>query len=267
MELEFDADGFLAEKAAEIERSIEDNYRSLFQFSKKINYECHILLFTLRISRDDDRATLTATLFMRALEHYQATIILLRRGAIAAARVTLRALAEAIFKLCAISNNNDAPKIFSHEDNIYRLKIINKVRNNTYSSLEEARTGVTDERIELLKREIEVKWAKPLTAEEWSRLANLHEWYITHYTLLSKAVHTQVGDLDRYLDLGDNHEVRKLIYAPSIDEVPHLVSIASEILLIAASAFDQTFNVGFGLKIEELNELLDSAFIESRQGS
>jgi hypothetical protein len=79
--------------------------------------------------------------------------------------------------------------------------------------------------------------------------------------LLSKAVHTQVRDLEAYLKLDHTNEVEALLYVPSIDEIRLLVPTAAHLLLIGASAFDQVFGVGFGPKGEELQRFLESAFI------
>jgi hypothetical protein len=175
MEFEFDADDFLADRVAELERNIRHTYEDLFRGAAEINRECHILLFSPCISRDDGRAVLTATLFMRSLEHYQATIILLRKSTIAAARVTLRALVDATFRLRAVATSDDTWKTFILEDQAYRIKIINKGRQTPYRNLEETRTAATDEIYEALKAENKATGARVLSMEEWSTLAGMRD--------------------------------------------------------------------------------------------
>ena len=76
----------------------------------------------------------------------------------------------------------------------------------------------------------------------------MHDWYMTSYALLSKAVHTEVRQLDAYLKRDEFEDVKALEYAPSLDEIPLLALTATHLILIAASAFDKTFDIGFGPK-------------------
>src|SRR5690349_4902197 len=106
MVFEFDSDGFLTDRSNELEAGVHASYGSLFAGVRQINHDCHALLFSADVRNRDCQAIIIATLFMRALEHYQATIILLGRGLIAAARGTLRALVETTFKMRAIATNS-----------------------------------------------------------------------------------------------------------------------------------------------------------------
>ncbi|NKK60713.1 hypothetical protein GFM44_33315 [Rhizobium leguminosarum bv. viciae] len=260
MAFEFDNDGFLSERSSELEDDIYATYHDLFEGARRINHDCHALLFAADIRNRDRQAIIVATLFMRVLDHYQATIILLGRGVVAPARVTLRALVECTLKLRAIAINPDALEAFINEDLVDRLKLINKARNNAYPNLEETRAATTDDGVEELKREITQRGAKEIRTEQWSRLAGMHDWYITNYSLLSKAVHTQVRELEDYLKLGNSDEIQQLHYAPSMDELPLLIHTAAHCVLIAVSAFDKEFEMGFGPKGDEHAKFVDAAF-------
>lgn len=260
MEFEFDSDGFLTDRSDDLERGIRIKYLNVFEFSKKLNRECHELLFGARVHQSDGRAILAATLFMRALEHYQATVVLLGRGAVAAARVALRALVESTFRLRAVATREDAWRTFMLEDDARRLKIMNKAMANDYPNLEALRAAVTDQTLNDLKEKNKATGARSLTTEEWSRQAEMHDWYITNYALLSKAVHTEVRDLESYLVIDEHDDVKEFLYAPSIDEIPFLTLTAAHLLLICATAYDNVFQVGFGPKAADLGEFVDSAF-------
>lgn len=260
MAFKFDSDGFLTDRSNQLEADIYESYENLFAGARQINHDCHDLLFSADIHNHDHHAVIVATLFIRALEHYQATIILLGRGVIAAARVTLRALVETTFKIRAIATNPDALDVFINEDLVHRLKLINKARNNAHPNLEETRTAITDGDVKELKQEIQRRGAKSLKTEEWSELSGMHDWYTTNYALLSKAVHTQVRELEAYLKLGESGEIQKLHYAPSMNEIPLLILTAAHCLLIGASAFDKTFEMGFGPKGDEHSKFVAAGF-------
>jgi len=113
MVFEFDSDGFLTNRSNELEAGVHASHTDLFEGARQINHECHELLFSSDIRNRDVQAIITAMLLMRTLEHYQATIFLLGGGLIAAARVTLRAHVETIFRIRAIATNHDALRFLS----------------------------------------------------------------------------------------------------------------------------------------------------------
>lgn len=260
MVFKFDSDGFLTDRSGELEAGIFAAHHDLFAGARQINHDCHDLLFSADIRNRDILAIIVATLFMRILEHYQATIILLGRGVTAAARVALRALVETTFKIRAIVTNDDALKIFIAEDPVERRKLINKARNNAYPNLEETRKAISDELVKNLEQEIQSTGAKSLNTEDWSRRAGMHDWYTTNYALLSKAVHTQARELEAYLKVGESGKVESFHYAPAMDEIPYLILTAAHCLLIGASAFDKTFEMGFGPKGDEHVKFVESGF-------
>ncbi|MCM2395213.1 DUF5677 domain-containing protein [Rhizobium sp. S95] len=260
MDFEFDADGFLTKRSSDLEDGIRAAYCPLFAGARNINRDCHDLLFSATVRNHDHRAVIIATLFMRCLDHYQATIILLGRGVIPDAKVTLRALVECIFKMRAVSINSSSLEIFIKQDLLYRLKSMNNARNNSYSNIDEARSKITDDDIAQLKAEVKRRGAKEIKIVEWSRLADMHEWYIAHYTLLSDAIHTPVRELEAYLVLGEDSEIKQLRYAPALDDIPLLLLTAAQCLLIGASSFDKTFELGFGPKGDAHSRFVEAGF-------
>jgi hypothetical protein len=248
MEFQFDDDGFLTERADELEAALRAAHAALFQRIAEINRDCHGLLHSADIRNCDGRAIIAATLFMRALEHYQAAFLLLRRGLIAPARAPLRALVETVFRKRAIAADPDAFKTFIKEDLVHRKKLINKARNNAYPNLEAARAAITADLVKEVEQEIKAAGAKALTTKDWSQRAGMEDWYVTNYALLSQSVHTSVRDLEAYLTLDQSGELKALEYAPSLHEIPELALTAAHLILIAASAFDKVFETGFDPK-------------------
>lgn len=260
MDFEFDVDGFLTERSSELEESIRAAHRDLFARARNINRDCHELLFSANIRNHDGRAVIIATLFMRCLDHYQAIIILLGRGVIPGAKVTLRALVECIFKIRAVAINPNSLKMFIEQDLVYRRKSMKNARNNSYPNLDEARSAITDEDIAQLDAEAKRRGAKEIKIVEWSRLADMHEWYVTNYTLLSDAIHTPVRELEAYLVLGEDGEIKQLRYASALDDIPLLLLTAAHCLLIGASSFDKTFELGFGPKGDAHSSFVEAGF-------
>jgi hypothetical protein len=261
MEVAFDSDGFLTDRFNDIEAAVRAAPGALLTRAMQINRDAHALLFGADIRNRDGVAIVTATLFMRALEHYQATILMLGRGMVAPAQVTLRALVETVFRMRAIVIEPTAFKTFIAEDLVQRKKLIkNALKNPHHSNLEETARTVTPELLSKIEKEIGTAGAKHVSTAEWSQLAGMHEWYTTSYALLSKAVHTAVRELEAYLKLDAVGEVRELIYAPSLEEIPELILTAAHLVLSATSAFDKLFGLNFGPKGDAHAKFVEEGF-------
>lgn len=138
--------------------------------------------------------------------------------------------------------------------------MIEKAQRNNQPNLEELRQAITPSFVESLDKQIEDSGAKQLKVEDLSKLAGMHEWYTTHYALLSKATHTSVRDLESYLSIDEAGEVRGLIYAPSMEEIPLLVLTATHGILLGAAAFAGTFELDFRAKGNEHVEFVEAGF-------
>ena len=247
---QFDTDGFLSDAGFELETAIRARYSKEFSLAKVINRDCHTLLFGSDVHNGDPQELLVATLFLRVLEHFQGVISLLELGMVAPARATLRVMLEAVFATRAIVSNENLVNPFIKADLPERLKMMNKARHNDYEALKALRDSLSDEVVDELSADIARMNAKKLSAEELSRAAAMHEWYITMYTLLSAAVHTTVRDLESYLKIGDNDLVRSLTYAPQLDEIGVLAHTASHAVLLGAVSVDTLFKRNFKSKLD-----------------
>ncbi len=200
---EFDADGFLTDRRCTLELNIGRAHGRFFTRARQINRDCHELLFAAPIHNRDLQEILSATLFTRALEHYQATLILLSTGLVAPAKVTLRALLECVLTTRAVAADPDALRAFINDDLLQRRKLIRRAQQHDHPNLQELRQALSSDVIEGLEQQIEDLGAKSLKTEELSKLADMHDWYTTNYALLSKATHSNVRQLEAYLSLDE----------------------------------------------------------------
>jgi uncharacterized protein DUF5677 len=259
---EFDSDGFLTDRRGTLEAAINGTHDRLLKRARQINRDSHDLIFTVAIHKSDPKEILCATLFVRALEHYQATLILLGTGLIASAKVTLRAIMECVFTTRAVALDKDAWRIFINNDLLQRKKLIRSAQQHDYPNFGALRDAITSDFVENLERQIRDSGAKHLTIKELSEWAGMHDWYTTHYALLSTATHTNVRELEAYLSLDESEEFQYLKYAPSTDKIPHLALTAAHCILIAANAVTEVFEIDFQDKIDE-----HLAFIETEIGN
>lgn len=259
MTFEFDADGFLTHRRSVLELVVHRVHGRLLEHAKKINRDCHELLYLADIHKHDPKEVLCAILFARALEHYQATLILLGMALIAPAKVALRAMMESVFTTRAVAIDKDAWRAFINDDLLQRQKLIRRAQQYDHTNLKALREALTQDDVAgRLEEQIKTSGAKKLTTKELSKFAGMHEWYTTEYALLSKATHTSVRDLEDYLSPDFAGELQDLKYAPSAEEIPHLILTAAHCILLAAGAAAGIFEIDFQAKMRE-----HLAFIEA----
>lgn len=252
MIFEFDSDGFLTDRSSTLEAGIKRGHDSLFARAQEINRDCHELLFTADVRNRHPQAILVATLFMRVLEHYQATLILLGRGLVAPAKVVFRAALESVFTIRAVACDEGTLKTYVNSDLCRRLRLIRKAKQHDHTNLEELREALSNDRDGIfnnLNEQIKLSGARELKIEELSKLAGMHEWYTTVYGMLSKAAHTTVRDLEVYWSLNDAGDIQRLEYGPSMEEIPHVLLNAAHCILLAAAAVAGTFEIEFQSKM------------------
>jgi hypothetical protein len=153
-----------------------------------------------------------------------------------------RACLEAVFAARAIALAPDALRRFILDDQIERLKLANKADQYAYPNLEDLRQEVAKGLLSDIKLEVEADRATRFTTEDMSRLAGMHDWYVTIYPLWSKTAHSRVRDLEQYLVLDDKGEIRSLKYAPGLDSVPLLLLTTMHALLLGAQALGVLFD-------------------------
>ncbi|RWG78560.1 DUF5677 domain-containing protein [Mesorhizobium sp.] len=256
---EYGVDGFLSEEPLPLEAEIVRAHREVFALARRVNRECHKLIFGTDVRNRDGKAMLVASLFLRALQHYQSAVWLLQKGMIAAAKAAIRIELEAVFAVRAIAVSEENYRAYVNDDLLQRYKLMNKARMNDYPALGALRDSIGDgKQIGELKQKIADAGIKPILTEEWSKRAEMHDVYLSVYALLSYAIHSNVRELDAYLTLGPDSEVQEIEYAPSLDEIPDLVLIAADFIVMGSAAVERQFEINFADLRHELSAAIQA---------
>ncbi len=249
---EFDEDGFLTQRRDRLEASIRGAREPLFARAHQINRDCHRLVFSANVHSQDPREMLVAVSFIRALEHYQAAVLLLAAGLVAPAKVAIRAALEAVFTTRAIARDEAALKAFVMNDLLQRRKLVRKVQQHEHTNLLEFRGALTADFVRQLEAEIQKTGVKPQTTEELSKVAGMHDWYTTAYAMLSQATHTAVRELECYLAFDGDGNARSVEYAPSLEDISWLLLTAAHCILLGGDAVAETFGLQYESRAEHL---------------
>ena len=97
--MDFNEKGFLGTAIVEFSKSVEEHYAAFFEACSRINELAHAVKFELEVHNKDGQEVLAATLFLRLLNGFQATVILSRLGLVTEAKIVLRSALESLFIL------------------------------------------------------------------------------------------------------------------------------------------------------------------------
>jgi hypothetical protein len=244
MESNAELDGFLMEGLS-LEIEVSRNNSEDFDIAHKINRECHSLIFDhMKVRNRDGQSMLVAALFLRALQRFQASILLFRKGLVASGKVAIRAELEATFAVRAIAADEGNLRAFVKDELRARWEIMKNARKYDYPIMKRVREGISDEDFSRLTEQVSSANLKDkLSTSTLSKWAELHELYVSTYSFLSQAAHSGVRELDAYFILGADGEVSEIEYAPKREEVTDLLLTACEFVLLGSDAVCRQFEI------------------------
>lgn len=165
------------------------------------------------------------------------------RGLLPQSRSLTRTMIDALFTLCAISKDKKYADEFIQEDHRNRLRFLNKYRELHGGLPPEVDIEEIESLEKELKEEIQDNEIKKKSFEQWSKDAGMHDWYLSAYSVLSDSVHTKVKDLERYLVLDENNEIKDFRWGPDDHDIETLLMTHIQSMIIglkcAQSLFDK----------------------------
>jgi hypothetical protein len=254
---DFNEKGFLGSQIDEFTTSAKTRYSQFFDLAYKANELAHVLQFELngKVHNRDPQEFISATLYLRILNGYQATVMLAMKGLIFEAKVVLRSLLESLFILKCVSKEEEFGYEYLKSCYVQSLKWMNIAHQSKDAHFESVRKYATPEVMAALKKRIEEDKCKELpTIEIISQRADLHSLYNTQYRLLSEQVHSLPISLDQFLIRDEEGEIAEFDWGPKHEDIDFILFTAIQILLIALDSITKLFEVD---KTEQLKILDD----------
>lgn len=207
-------DGFLSEESDKGRENYYLKYQDIFDFAKDLNRFCMQFMQDQKVEWEDKQKYLIKILYLRILENYQATLLLLERGILPPSKVLTRAMLETVFILGGLYNKPELIQCYfdQHEEGTKRnLKAALKFKN------EQLRKHVKEQNIEghyvKKKKDLKGKELNILTPKQWAIAADLEDFYNLYYTLYSNAIHSNLSSLNDHVD--ESEKERNLAFGPS----------------------------------------------------
>ena len=210
-----------------------EQFKSWFSLANQVNSHSLSSMFQLDAHNQVIHELMLASLYLRTLHNYQGAILMAERGMVTQARVLARAMLDSIFPLVAISKDHEFAKVYAENHLLQQVKYYEKAKKLENARIPEIDDPKNLEKEEELRKQIKDLGVKHITTEELARRADLYEWYLTAYALLSGTVHSRAGDLEEYLVLTEEQEIKELDWGPRTKGMKTLMMTAIESMLIA----------------------------------
>ncbi len=254
--------GFISSEVRVWIKKFRSEYSEVFNLADETNRFCQKSVFQLDAHSKHLHEILVATLYIRTLSNYQAVILLAERGMMPEARTITRAMLETVFSLCAVAKSEQLATDYVREDQKKRLKFLNKFKEFHGDLPKDVDVDEIEELENRLKEDIKQKKIKERTTKQWAEEAGLSNWYLTAYALLSDSVHTKVRDLERYLVVNGNHEIKEFKWGPDDTGMDEILLTAIEAILIALKSTLDFFKKQKDEMIDELHDRLKQIVAE-----
>ncbi len=218
--------GFIGQEIVAWVEANKKAHKELFEEAEKLNNDCYRILGDLKINKNDLRQTVIACLFPRCMELFQATYILVARGMCPSANIIFRSLMETTFALCATAKDDEALEAYILNDELWRLKLTNKMLRHKGDTFAEISHEALQEINTELAKKIKGQKIKKFSTEEFSKRAGLHDWYVTAYASTSNAVHATIRDMEQYLEIDEKDDIKAIRFGPTDKDIHTILSVA-----------------------------------------
>ena len=259
------SDGFLDPKLQHWIQESRKRYPEWHRIAGDVNRFSLNVLFSLDARNGVIEELLLASLYLRILHTFQGAILLAERGMLTQGRMLARSMLEAVFPLAAIAKDSGFAKEYANKHKLQQLKFFRKAQQLGSEMVKELEDPETKQLVEELKDEIDNLSIKVLRTEDIAKKAGLHIWYLTAYAVLSGTVHSKAGDLEEYLVLGPNGEIKEFDWGPSSKGLRELLMTVTESMLMAVEHVKSICTINVEVNLEQyrnqLNKLVSKELI------
>lgn len=239
-------DGFIADEAAGVVAVVRARYAKYFAHILSLNRLLTMAQYRIEAGRESAQQLTCVVLFVRALAHCQATFLLLERGMRPSGRAMLRCALEALFNLGACASDHRIALTFIDSHQVDRRRL---GRSLAQVEAPEARALIEtgfEETMRAINAEIEAVEASERRTRTMARAAGLEDVYLVAYALLSGAVHSTVGDLDRHFRENQQSGRLELLTEPVVDDLNQEIELLAAVMAGLAAPLDKVFALGIG---------------------
>ena len=255
-------EGFLSEHITQwIEKHRNEN-SEWFLLCEDINRFSHSTMLTITIHNKYLPEIIGASLYIKAMSNFQGVILMAERGMINEANALLRCLLECEFAIVAVDKDKKIVDQFVLEDQLQRRDYLKAYKRNKKAGIAHPEDAPSLEEIDNLLQDIdnqiEKKNIKKLTKRDLAEKAGLLTIYDSAYKVLSGTIHVNARDLEQYLELNDDGEIKGFLWGPDVEEIYSILFTAAESMLFVLVGIAHIFSLSFDVTWERLQDKYNS---------
>ncbi|MDI6906433.1 MAG: DUF5677 domain-containing protein [Thermoanaerobacterales bacterium] len=239
----FNEEGFLSPEIESLKSEIKDKFGGLFELGYSLNRYAHRIKFLLKSNAYDPQRIVSTILFLRILNSFAAVVRLAEVGQCTDAKVVLRSIFEALFRLRNCTKDACFVYEYFESDQKELLKTLNIIREDKRGTFSKLKGYATDELYEAVKENVKAKGIKKPSCEQLAVKAGLETYYDWCYRVLSRDAHAAPGALNDYLQVDANGTITGIDWGPQMKQIPLVMTTAATTLLIALDSVLQLFGL------------------------
>ncbi len=209
----------------------------------ELNRRCQEVLAGLGPRRFTGLQLMSAALFARLLEFFQAVVKCSAVGARAAAEVLLRAELEAVFTLRAISRDPEVLSAWTEQHHYFKKKLVAAIRDGMATWERPQEPGKAQKVWSILDVHLKSSKIPDLKTRDLAKKADMDQWYRLLYPRLEGPAHSKALDLERYFHVDAKKKVTGFGPLEDFSRIEQIVPTAAEILLLALQEVEKTFGL------------------------
>jgi hypothetical protein len=213
-------EGFLSDEVEAVVQTVRSRYSAWLSQLYAVNKLLVQEQYSFRVNLTSARELTCASLYMRALTHCQAAVLLIERGMDASARVMIRCALEALFSLGACARDYATAVAFLDADQFERKRRMKYLQQLQEPELQEiAANPKVAKIIADSQQQIDDLDVREIKVREMAKLAGLEDLYLTGYASLCGAVHSSARDLEQHFEFDDAGNVKSMVNEPAINDL------------------------------------------------
>lgn len=236
-------DGFLSPMMGEWRCQAQLSAPLWFALIQDINRGAVALLTVLAPSRASDRELASAAMFARALQSFEATVILAERGMLADAGSLARNIVESAVFLGGLALIDDFTKRMAASNNAHFFGMAKAIAEQMEGNASPEYLANASELRDLLQNVVAQGHARSgINLRQLAKEVGMDPLYEVVYRSLSgDAAHPSLASIERHFGRNGAGQVEKLLFSPQRDGMEKVLSAAISAFLAALEALGEVF--------------------------
>jgi hypothetical protein len=236
--------GFLSTDLHSRVADIRGRHADWFSHAENLNRFAQRIVTTQREFSSErglgDDHVLALLLLYRALNNFQATVLMAERGMIVEARTLARSCLETAIWIAALKTDPEHWRGMLKDELASKRARGRWILKNAADALDPARREGLEKYVDDLEHQTRLR---ALKLEDVAKRAGVHGVYLFYRQLSADAAHPSITALHRHVSSGHDDEIKEIQWMPvlELDDISETLGLACSFLILACTALGEMF--------------------------